>query len=101
VVGVRMCLLGSMLLFSAPAAGQTTAPDYRVVVVSATADIATWLRPAASGRRWESGNCDHKKDQSVSIIDAAKMAEVDRPDVQESGARCCLFTGWSPGLHQL
>jgi hypothetical protein len=43
------CLLGATLVFSARVTGQTSTPDYRVVVVSESADIATWLRPAAAG----------------------------------------------------
>src|SRR3954454_8834090 len=44
-----MCLLGPMLLFSSQVTGQASALDYRVVVVSESGDIATWLRPTAAG----------------------------------------------------
>jgi YVTN family beta-propeller protein len=43
------CLMGPALLLSTRVAGQASAPDYRVVVVSESGDIATWLRPAAAG----------------------------------------------------
>ncbi|HEY4647862.1 MAG TPA: cytochrome D1 domain-containing protein [Gemmatimonadales bacterium] len=46
---VLMCLLGPMLLFSSRVTGQASALDYRVVVVSESGDIATWLRPTAAG----------------------------------------------------
>jgi DNA-binding beta-propeller fold protein YncE len=49
VARVLTFLLGSTLLFSARVTGQTSAPDYRVVVVSESGDIATWLRPGAAG----------------------------------------------------
>jgi YVTN family beta-propeller protein len=49
VARVLMCLLGPMLLFSSRVAGQASALDYRVVVVSESGDIATWLRPTTAG----------------------------------------------------
>jgi YVTN family beta-propeller protein len=41
--------LGLTLLVVAHAWGQSSAPEYRVVVVSESGDIASWLRPTAQG----------------------------------------------------
>jgi YVTN family beta-propeller protein len=43
----RLGLLG--LLVASPALSQTTSTDFRVAVVSESADIATWLKPTATG----------------------------------------------------
>ncbi|HEY3012037.1 MAG TPA: cytochrome D1 domain-containing protein [Gemmatimonadales bacterium] len=43
----RLGLLG--LLVASPALSQTTSTDFRVAVVSESGDIATWLKPTATG----------------------------------------------------
>jgi YVTN family beta-propeller protein len=53
-------------------------PTTAVVLVSESGDIATWLKPAASGPDGKVVIVTNKKDQSVSIIDAAIRAEVAR-----------------------